>query len=579
MIIVGALILSTIILSIRNTRQEPNTDYSKNETGSNPTTTQEPSYPIDSNVFTTIDRIVIPVPVPTNSLKLLPYQVSNYSQYGYGVWQFGEGIGYQKRLDLMPPAYNDTSITKTARLLHFFAMTDIHITDKESPAQAINAGYKGGNPSTYSPAMLSTTQVLDAAVQTVNILHQQKPFDFGIFLGDAINSNQYNELRWYIDVLDGKLINPDSGVKDDPVPGPHNDYQDEYQAAGLDKTISWYQVLGNHDHFWMGSNPPNDYIRQTLTGEYILNQGENHTGPLALDGRGFYMGSIDGRTPYGNVIGAGPVKDFAEPPKVLAADPNRRALSRSEWMGEFFNSSTSPKGHGFNQSDVPAGFACYSFEPKSDIPIKVIVLDDTLKDTDPNVGHYAYASLDNARYDWLVSELDKGQAEGKLMIIAAHIPIRNELSNSSMLWSPRSQVSEQRLIEKLHAYPNLILWMSGHVHRNTITALKSPDPDHPELGFWEVETASLRDFPQQLRMFEIVRNSDNTVSIYATDVDPSVKNGSIAALSRSYAIAAQEIFNETITLMPAGSYNAELVKQLTPEMQAKMQNYGTPIRE
>ena len=43
-------------------------------------------------------------------------------------------------------------------------------------------------------------------------------------------------------------------------------------------------------------------------------------------------------------------------------------------VNEFFNTTSSPKGHGFNQSDVAAGFACYSFEPRSDIPIKVIVL-------------------------------------------------------------------------------------------------------------------------------------------------------------------------------------------------------------
>jgi hypothetical protein len=29
--------------------------------------------------------------------------------------------------------------------------------------------------------------------------------------------------------------------------------------------------------------------------------------------------------------------------------------------------------------------------------------------------------------------------------------------------------------------------------------------------------------------------------------------------------------------MSTGSYNAELVKQLTPEMQKKMKNYETPI--
>ena len=541
------------------------------------TTANPPSYPIDSPVYTTLERTVIPVPVPSESPALYPYQVSNYSEYGYGVWKFGKGLDYDKRLDLMPAGYTNTSATNTAQLLHFFSMSDIHISDKETPAQGIYAGYKGGNPSGYSAVMLYTTQVLDAAVQTVNALHRQKPFDFGIFLGDAINNNQHNELRWYIDVLDGKTINPDSGTKDDPIPGPLNDYQDEYKAAGLDASIPWYQTLGNHDQFWMGTNVPNDYLKKTLFGEEILNQGDNFYDPLVLDSRGFYMGSIDGRTPFGDVIGAGPVKEFVEPPRILAADPNRRAVSRSEWMGEFFTTTTSPKGHGFNLSDVATGFACYSFEPKSDIPIKVIVLDDTQRDSDPNVGPYMYGSLDTVRYNWLVKELDAGQAEGKLMIIAAHIPIRNEPANSSKLWTTGSPVPEQKLLDKLHAYPNLILWISGHVHKNTVIAFPSPDPAHPERGFWEVETASLRDFPQQFRTYDIVRNSDNTVSIFTNDVDPSVRAGSPAAQSRSYAVATLQIFNYTVTPNPSGAYNAELVKQLTPEMQAKIRGCGTAI--
>jgi hypothetical protein len=207
----------------------------------------------------------------------------------------------------------------------------------------------------------------------------------------------------------------------------------------------------------------------------------------------------------------------------------------------------------------------------------VIVLDDTQKDTDPDTRLFYFASLDTARYDWLVNELDSGQNEGKLMIIAAHIPIRNEPRNTSQLWTPASPVPEQKLIEKLHTYPNLVLWLSGHVHRNTITAFPSPDPGHPELGFWEVETASFRDFPQQFRTFEIVRNSDNTVSVFTTDVDPSVSDGSPAALSRSYAVATLQTYNSTLIPVPSGSINAELIKPLSPEMQVKIQNYGTPL--
>ena len=51
-----------------------------------------------------------------------------------------------------------------------------------------------------------------------------------------------------------------------------------------------------------------------------------------------------------------------------------------------------------------------------------------------------------------------------------------------------------------------MLWIAGHRHRNPVTAFASPDPERPELGFWKIETSSLRDFPQQFRTFDIVRS-------------------------------------------------------------------------
>ncbi len=103
--------------------------------------------------------------------------------------------------------------TNAARLLTFFCFSDIHITDKESPSQAIVTSYQSetgdfGNSSTYSPVMLRTTQVLDAAVRTANDLNRLLAFDFGMSLGDDCNSSQYNEIRWFIDVMDGQSHHP-----------------------------------------------------------------------------------------------------------------------------------------------------------------------------------------------------------------------------------------------------------------------------------------------------------------------------------------------------------------------------------
>jgi metallophosphoesterase (TIGR03768 family) len=528
---------------------------------------QSATYPVEHPVLTTLDSTVVPVPLPPNTPKVLPNDVAKYLQYGYGAWQAGGGLGFQRRLDLMPPAYKGASDRKSAPLLRFFAMTDVHITDAQSPAQAIYFGLqpRPGMQAAYSPIIPYTTHVLDAAVQTANALNKRQAFDFGIFLGDAINNGQNIELRWYIDVLDGQNINPNS----DPKSTASTDYTRTYKAAGLDKSIPWYQVLGNHDHFWSGMYPPNQRIKETMVGEYVLDVG-NVLVDANLDHRGYYTGVVDGSTTYQKVMFSGPEAGFATPPKVHA-NHNRHWLPRNEWIGSFFDTTSRPVGHGFSQNSIETGFACYTFEPKASLPFRVIVLDDTEKD-DGGFGknsNGASGSLDAERYDWLVKELDKGQAEGKLMIVAAHVPIGVDKA----LWDSASSPSENTLVDRLHTYSNLMLWIAGHRHYNTVTALPSKDPvNHPESGFWEVETSSLRDFPQQFRLFDIVRNSDNTISIFTTNVDPSVGKGSPAAQSRSYGIAADEVFagGPPLPYLPTGAYNAELVKQVGPEMGAKI---------
>ncbi|MFH0727621.1 MAG: TIGR03768 family metallophosphoesterase [Pseudomonadota bacterium] len=540
-------------------------------------------YPIATDVFTTREKTVIPDTLPSDAETIYPYEISKYEENGYGAWHYGPGVDSGKQPDIMPAGYSGAFVTNTARLLNFFTITDVHIADEETPCSAIDSGYLGDNSSAYSPVMMLTTQVLDATVQTINALHQKKPFDFGMGIGDATNGSQYNELRWYIDVLDGEEIDPDSGVKDDPVTGPYNDYQDKYQATGLDKSIPWYQTIGNHDHAWLGSYPVTDYLRKVYTGTQILLMGDLFTdGP---DSRIDFMGAIDGSTPLGNIIGVGPVANFTTngiltPPTVPAADPDRRPLSRSEWMDEFFNTTSNPVGHGFTKANVTNDFASYSFEPKSSMPIKVIVLDDTqlfdVANMDEDFKMHENGYINQARFEWLVTELDKGQAEGKLMIISAHVPI---IAIGMAPPLAPTAISSTTLLTKLSQYPNLILWITGHRHRNVVTPRPSIDPAYPgaQYGFWEVETASLRDFPQQFRTFEIVRNSDNTLSILITNVDPAVKDGSLAAKSRSYAVASDYLFNQPDYYPPSNAYNAELLKQLSAEMQVKIQNYGTPI--
>jgi metallophosphoesterase (TIGR03768 family) len=586
------------------------------------------SYPISKDVQTTLDRTVIasgkpvlpdPLADPPTYASIYPCEISLYTQNQYGEWaQNPEGIPAGPKspycaidmntgLVFTPSVPDPSAVT----LLSFFTMSDVHICDKESPAQAIYNAYlypfpelpsgkPAGGISSYSGIILYTTHVLDAGVQTINALHKKAPFDFGIALGDACDNTQYNELRWYLDVIDGKLITPSSGAHKG---AGKISYQKPYQAAGLDKSLKWYQVIGNHDQFWKGSTFWTDYLRETVVGSRVLNTGPPTSPPdfrTLMNGRGYLMGVVDGSTEYGDIIDVGQVTPKEPLPKV-AADPNRRALTITQWMSQFFNSTSKPAGHGFTQEMIngTALAACYTFNPKADMPIKVIVLDDTDK-----IDCGAYGCLDEPRYNWLLNELDSGQAADELMIICSHIPVwpygyqSPNADPPEIIWNPESYVPQstsmapdQCLVTTISStYSNVVLWIAGHVHRNAITP--QPDAGKPGsgYGFWEVETPSFRDFPQEFRRFEIVLNSDNeTISILVIDVDPAVNpaplpNGSQspALISRSYSIAAQQIFGTTIQQAPgmdpqSGVCNAQLVirlSQLTPGLQAKIRAFS-----
>ncbi len=576
--------------------------------GCGSSSSQVAQWPISNTVYTTAEHQILPVPLSIGAPLIAPKELTLYSMYNYSSWTSGTGLMHTVWETMAIKAPN------VAHLLSFFTITDVHITDKESPAQPLYyewsqpAGSPTLNSSAYSPVVLATTHVLDAAMQTINAVHKKSPFDFGIGLGDAINNTQYNELRWYIDVIDGKVITPSSG---DQIGANTIDYQKPFQAAGLDKSIPFYQVLGNHDQFWMGSCYESPMFQAAHISSAILTTN-NSTSPCQSMGTGdFYSGVIDGSDPLGAVISSGPKADYPTPPTVVA-DPNRRSLSTAtsssqNWIKEFFTTTSTPVGHGFNLvasnpniNLVPASdrasFACYSFVPKANIPIKVIVLDDTCKGTgQPN---YAGGALDQIRLDWLKNELQAGQNNNQLMIIAAHIPFNvytNLVTDPSQVVLnpqrmhlflptpfsvvndyPTSSGTSQSLLDILQGYPNLIMWIAGHRHMNTVTP--QIHPTDPTRSFWEVETSSLRDFPQQFRTFKIYRNANNTVSITITNVDPAVSTASPATTSRGNAIATARITgNVPMTDAASHSINAELVVQLTSTMQAVIASVGTPI--
>jgi hypothetical protein len=123
-----------------------------------------PGYPIDSTVVKTTERMIafpyigasaaphpghmpqpgdpaFPASSPNGGTALTWDQlcrIPDYDRLGYGKWIYVDWpLPLVQRTDIMPAGYTAASVTQKAKLINFFAMTDIHITDKEAPNQLI----------------------------------------------------------------------------------------------------------------------------------------------------------------------------------------------------------------------------------------------------------------------------------------------------------------------------------------------------------------------------------------------------------------------------------------------------------
>ena len=105
-------------------------------------------------------------------------------------------------------------------------------------------------------------------------------------------------------------------------------------------------------------------------------------------------------------------------------------------------------------------------------------------------------------------------------------------------------------------YPNVVGWVNGHTHVNAVMPHARPAGTAVGGGFWEINTASHIDWPQQSRVVELVDNGDRTLSIFGTIVDhaaPATWSANpstpleLAALARELGINDPQRDPETAT--------------------------------
>lgn len=446
-------------------------------------------------------------------------------------------------------------------LLVMHHLSDLHVCDAQSPIRPefldrwadpdSPIREQVGTIGTYRPHSMLTPHVVESMVQSLNQMSvgplSGQPIDAAIVSGDTTDNAQLNEVNWYLALLDGQPIRPDSGaiekyegviddgadhydvkywhphgtpdgkVEDDArakygfplVPGLLDSCRAPFKATGLN--VPWFAVHGNHDALLQGTVTPNEAtsvemmggrryesLPSTLTLEETLG-AFNETGPAD------YPASSDASY------------------VVVTADAERRALERGQFASLHLSSPGAPKGHGFSERNVEEKTMYYS----TDIGrVKLIVID--------SVNQFGgwQGSLDEVQFAWLEAEIVNAT---KPVVLSSHHPLMLMFND----YAPFGRrVCRDELRQMLLKYPQVILWLAGHEHRHHVEWI---GPEEGKVGFWLVETASHIDWPQQSRTVEVVRAHDGDIYIGLTIVDHVASNVyskvqtpvEIAALSRT----------------------------------------------
>lgn len=461
----------------------------------------DPNYPADPGLITTLKRTVAPVLEPEPQLQKL--------RSDWGVTEQGSGEPHVLRDNLGVGDGDEQPLGEPTSVGYFWQLSDMHMIDEESPARLIygddiiEASYR--NHESWN------TQFLDATIRTGNRLHEIYPFDFALFTGDMVDNIHQNELDWFLETVEGGLVNPDSGVDDDPLPGSENDPHDPFEAEGLSESLPWYVVGGNHDDLILGNFDNLGFVVAKSTGDKssLLSRA---VVPTCLDEPWF-----DNESPVPERCYLPPKSYFAS--RDVIPDPARRFYTRDEWLTAFFEAGGEPAGHGLTQQNLDKGTAHYVVdEPIKGVPSVLVALDTVSSE-------FAYGTIDEQQLNWLAGVLDGAMARGQIAVVTSHHPVEGMFKGG------------QELVEVLRDHPNVIMHVAGHTHENKITPRLPRKGESAAHGYWEILTSSIVDWPQQTRILEIVDYRDGTGAIFSTMLDyeipvevPQVEGGRFYSL-------------------------------------------------
>jgi metallophosphoesterase (TIGR03767 family) len=462
-------------------------------------------------------------------------------------------VGAQATATIDPPG------VAIASLAH---ITDLHMTDVESPARFEFINREHGDPRFRELLPMQRAQealnahAIDAMVATLNRISggpfSGKPLELVVITGDAVDNTQWNELVGVLDLLEGGLVQPNTGGPeyegvqspswpDDifwkpdgaalgedvfreafgfpHMPGLLERALQPFQATGL--RLRWLGCHGNHEEVCQGVG-----IVTTALAAAMVRVRKPFRLPDGIDRDKVLDTFVDAP----EVFMRGPHID-------VTPDASRRPFQLHEFVDMHFRSGAQPRGHGFTAQNRQEGTAYYVHDTPA---VRFITLDTAC----PAGG--AEGCISASQLHWLERRLEEVHSSfrsrdgtavrtsraDRLVVILSHHgfdSLTNPRAHPETLGA--GHADRAWLLDTLLRFRNVVLWLNGHIHANRVRA--HGDSGAGRGGFWEVTTASLVDWPCQGRVVELVDAGDGLLAIACTMVDH--EGSTLADLHRELA--------------------------------------------
>ncbi|MEU6593413.1 TIGR03767 family metallophosphoesterase [Streptomyces sp. NPDC046881] len=452
---------------------------------------------------------------------------------GSGYRRLGDGPGWKRvvRDELAAPRSGRAG--RRTALAAFVQFTDLHLMDVQHPLRL--EYLRSHDVHAWRPHEALTVPGAISLVERVNALRGAPvtgaPLHFVMTTGDNTDNNAHSELEWFMKVMSGGRISPNSGD-----PGHYEGVQnsglklywqpgsatrdhdkalgfphlEQFLAAAVREVRSpglglpWYSTVGNHDALPLGcyGSHGDRYLAEAAIG------GKKLMSVSAADAKKLQDAIKNAKDPKG----AG-YRDFlkahARSMRSVTPDEKRAPYTQADYLKAHLDPAHQghgPVGHGYSSANLDAGTQYYAFRISDD------VIGISLDTTDAG-GHYE-GSVGTAQLKWLDRTL-KDNKDSYAVVFSHHTSktMTNTRPDPARPGERRHDGAE--VISVLSAHANVLAWVNGHIHKNVIT----PHRASGGRSFWEISTASHVDYPQLARIIELVDNKDGTVSLFTTLIE------------------------------------------------------------